>query len=162
MYMRSIAYIAILAFAATQGMEFPCDVKYIFEPKPTISVKGCSPDEKTIRCHSGNGRTAAENTERCVQDTGIARSCYCWSHGEYFTIANNNFEVFKNCCIEQSGKSGVDQCWIRGDCGRLVYEELRCGGIFTYMMCLILRDRKHVGIGMSYCLAFGSTEEARS
>jgi hypothetical protein len=108
MYMRFIAYIAIVAFAATQGMEFPRDVKYIFEP--TVSVKGCSPDDKTIRCHSGNGRTEAENTERCVQETGMARSCYCWSHGDYFAIANNAFDVFKKCCIDQSGKSAVDQC----------------------------------------------------
>ena len=33
MYMRFITYIAIVAFAATQGMEFPGIVKYVFEPE---------------------------------------------------------------------------------------------------------------------------------
>jgi hypothetical protein len=39
MYMRSITYIATVALAATQGMEFPGVVKFVFEPEPRFQSR---------------------------------------------------------------------------------------------------------------------------
>ena len=101
--MRSVAYIAIVALAATQGMGIPRDVKFIFEP--TVLVKGCSVNDATIRCasvHQGNQVDEWKLTQECMNELGNARDCYCWSTASYFAVANNNLAEFKLCCAEKS------------------------------------------------------------
>jgi len=82
--MRSIiAYIAILALAATQV-------------KP--QEPGCSDDHKTIRC-KGDWKS----TEYCMQVVGDESSCFCFHKLESFAVANNHFSEFEACCNKKAG-----------------------------------------------------------
>ena len=68
-----------------------------------FQVKSCSPDDTTIRCSDGQGKTAWENTQACMDDLGSSRDCYCWGSNAYFATANNNFAEFQACCNTKSG-----------------------------------------------------------
>jgi hypothetical protein len=98
MYMRSIAYIAILVLAATRGKGFPRNVKFFFFERTVFLVKSCSDEDTTIRC---NG--AWEKTQTCMNEVGSARDCYCVHRLEYFAVANHNFDEFKSCCDKRAG-----------------------------------------------------------
>jgi hypothetical protein len=111
--MRFIAYIAIVALASvTQGMKISPDVKHLFEPdrKPIISVKGCSQDDTTIRCDSGNGNNGWKNTELCMNELGNTRECYCWRRAQSYAVANLNYDNFTECCKRRSGSSKINRC----------------------------------------------------
>ena len=85
-------------------------MKYIFESESTVSVQGCSEDDTTIRCDEGNGNTAWENTQLCMQEVGNTADCYCSGTALYYAIANDNFQAFAECCAEKSGSLTVYSC----------------------------------------------------
>ena len=97
--MRLIAYIPILALAATQGMGIPHDVFFFFFDS-TVSVKSCSPSDKSIRCHG-----EWENTEECINELGTSRMCYCFHEQKDMAVANNHFAQFRACCQKKFGGS---------------------------------------------------------
>ena len=66
--------------------------------EPTVSVKSCSDDDKTIRCAGGPESEHWPNTQRCMKQLGLSRDCYCWGNARYYAVANSNFEEFAACC----------------------------------------------------------------
>ena len=108
-----------------------CDSRYgnsppqreiYFKFESTVPVKGCSDDDKTLRCDEGNGNTAWQNTETCMKKLGN-KDCYCWGAALYFAIVNDNYPDFALCCKEVSQSSTTYYCgpWS-------IDKELRWGG----------------------------------
>lgn len=102
MYICFIAYIAIIAFTATQGMRITYNVKFISEP--TISVKGCG--ENAFRCINPHGTAENDwkNTQQCMKKLGITDICWCYHWAEYYAdVDGSDARTFGACCQEESG-----------------------------------------------------------
>lgn len=106
MYMHFIAYIAIIAFTATQAQGMAAGIPYgvTFVSEPTISAKGCG--ENAYRCINPISTVENDwkNTKQCMEKLGILDTCWCLHEGQnYADVSGIDAGAFKDCCQEESG-----------------------------------------------------------